>query len=232
MPRKRKIDHWSPPSYNDFRWVAEYEYDTIRPCDSSSEGCTCDGYNRCAEIRNAHVTDVSISSCVETFMNGYSDSMLEYCIDRILRIRKIYNPDNWEVDVCGGYYGEEICGVSLDSLVFDKVIDDINVLIQSSTTEQVEYILEMEYGYVLDRIKGLRWEIIDVPVSELAVPNTHYLGKVSQDEEIYSDGSKIPIGIYTLESGKYVLVDGYHRYIEYVKKRNGSHAKIVAGRKR
>ena len=110
----------------DFKYDLEYDYNTYTSC--HERYCNEEGICRCSTIQNAHVVSVNIPNMVNHIYDYYFDDSIStkrnftinsilggvskeidiYTIDRILRINKAYEPSNWEVQVCGGYYGEEI----------------------------------------------------------------------------------------------------------------------------
>ena len=124
-----------------FQYCTEYDYDSLTSC--SENGCDDEGICRCSTIENAHIISVNITSMINDIYPSYFDKSLAtkrnstinsilggvskeidiYTIDRILRINKVYEPTNWEINVCGGYYGQEI-----DNLVISINPNDLSKL--------------------------------------------------------------------------------------------------------
>ena len=85
--------------------------------------------------------------CSHFDTSGVSKEIDIYTIDRILRINKVYEPTNWEVQVCGGYYGQEIDDVILDDSVARKVEDQLDKAFDiiskavDNRQEQIKYLM-------------------------------------------------------------------------------------------
>jgi hypothetical protein len=97
-------------------------------CETS--GCDEEGICRCGKIVDEHVMSVDLSLVTdeiydqlfprenqsdkrenilsEIFYGG--EKVDKYCIYRILAINESYYPENWRVNISGGYYGDEIDG--------------------------------------------------------------------------------------------------------------------------
>lgn len=191
---------------------------------SGRHGCNCDGMCRCSTIEGAHVKEVSIKSVVEHIKkeNKIKCSELEdYCMDRLARAYKMYNPDTWEVEVCTGYYGEEIKAVTFNN--YSDLCKALNEMLEiKSAKNKIEYILKKEYGYLLESLKKAKYLIETIPTDSILLKsNTEYVKKVSP-EDFYSDTEyKLIRGIVRPEDGvkgKYRLIDGFHRVITTKKK--------------
>ena len=64
----------------------------------------CDGYNRCFRIISTRVESVDLVSIMNSYKYQTKLSEIEtYCLDRILRIEKLYDKNSFEVNTCGGY---------------------------------------------------------------------------------------------------------------------------------
>lgn len=187
----------------------DYDYDRTH--------CTCnDSICRCTEIINTHINSIDVNHIVQELYNTHSrtDSYTDmYCFNRICYKFGIYDKDNYWIETCGGYYGDEIKGVWFENeeQVYDAYY---NVLACKTDAEKIKYILELEYGYLTDIISN----ITNVYFSETTPKNIYppqldYLKKVDAKViEAYRDW-KAPIGICINESGRYKLIDGYHRFV-------------------
>lgn len=192
---------------------AEYDYDNYNACAHSSDCCK-DDYCRCGVIQNAHVTSVNADYIVKAITKDCTDTMLVYCVDRILRASKALELHSWEVNVCGGYYGEEVEGVRLESKVQDELIKMISSLEKLTPIEMVKKALEYEYGYVLPRLqKCTDVKIITVSLSKVKMFNDEYLRKVSKEAVEFYKKYDLPRGVCVYKGGCYSLVDGYHRML-------------------
>ncbi len=193
-------------------YLAEYQYDRTQ--------CTgeCTDYCRCTHIINTRVTDVYMNSVVAEVIGKKKTKkpdVLQYAIDRILTIHKLWDASNWEVHISDGYYWEEVSGCSLDWQIASKVCDAIKRISKcSSDSEIIQLLLEQEYGYLLPGLKNKTWTIMLVSRdSIIAGQEGHYrkLDRTIVDRYKEYDYN-LPICVCIQENGGYRLIDGYHRY--------------------
>jgi hypothetical protein len=206
-----------------FKYHLEYDYDATRDC--SAHGCDDEGICRCSSIENAEVIAIRIPSVVNEIYANYFDNTLStkrnstintilggvtkeielYTIDRILRINKAYEPTNWEIQVCGGYYGQEIDDIILDEL--ERAFDLIDL------TERIEYLLKLEYGHILPALQGLKYSIETVERDSIIFGSDEHYRKVNTESlDHYSDKNYTGIrGVALVKDGRFRLIDGYHR---------------------
>ena len=215
-----------------FRYNVNYDYSDYRNCDAY--GCDDEGICRCGTIENAHVLTVDIPSIVnEIYANHFDNSLATkrnstinsilggvskeidiYTIDRILRINKAYEPSNWEVQVCGGYYGQEIDDVLLENSVAQKIEDQINEALSIiDLTSRIEYLLMLEYGNILPALQGRQYSLETVERDSIIFgSDEHYRRVNTKSLDHYSDKNYDGIrGIALVKDGKFRLIDGYHR---------------------
>lgn len=216
----------------DFTYDLRYDYDNYTSC--SESGCNEEGICRCSIIENAHVISVNIPSMVNHIYANYFDDSIStkrnstinsilggvskeidiYTIDRILRINKVYEPSNWEVQVCGGYYGEEIDDVILEDSVAKKIENQLeeafNII---DLTERIEFLLMLEYGSILPELKGCKYSVETHERDSIIFGSDKHYRKVNtKNLEHYSDKSYQGIRGIALDKGdKLRLIDGYHR---------------------
>ena len=216
----------------DFNYCVNYDYDSYTSC--SESGCDEEGICRCSTIEDAHVVSVNITSMAEKIHDSYYDNSLStkrnstinsilggvskeidlYTIDRILRINKAYEPSNWEVQVCGGYYGQEIDDVILYDSVAKKIEDDIDKAFDViDLTERIEFLLMLEYGSILPELKNLQYSIENIERDSIIFGSDKHYRKVNIESfEHYSDKNYKGIrGIALVKGDKLRLIDGYHR---------------------
>ena len=154
---------------NDFKYMVSYDYDTIYSCEES--GCNEEGICRCGHITNTYLNKVDVSAIVtniysEIFDNsistkrnnvinslwGISSEIQKYTIDRILRVNKIWKPEFWNINVSGGYYGQEIDEVILIEDMVLKINSQLEMAFQiDNLSERVEYLLTIENGFILEK---------------------------------------------------------------------------------
>lgn len=81
-------------------------------------GCICNDWPcRCTTIRNTWIENIDINKVMtELLHNNFikTNKLTEidlYCFDRICRVNDIWDKYLYDIEVCPGYYGEEIHGV-------------------------------------------------------------------------------------------------------------------------
>jgi hypothetical protein len=161
--------------------------------------------NSKASIRNSKINSV---------LGNITDDIDKYTIDRILRINGVYKTSNWEILVCGGYYGQEIDQVILDdslALKIDKQLEEAFEIID--ITKRIEYLLTLEYGYILPELKDCKYEADTIERDKLVFGSDgHYRKITSEDLSHYSDKNYDSYrGIVMSKGNEYRLIDGYHR---------------------
>jgi hypothetical protein len=206
------------------QYEVEYDYERSQ--------CTCNAYEdgdycRCTTIERAWVESINVHQVIEKFYKKYcpeQSKINRYCFDRICTAFKIYDKDHYEVESCGGYYGEEIEGVYFDneSGLLEAFAD---LLALETDIEKIKYVLEIEYGYLLERIKNKTVAKIEmVNTDSIVLPQQEYFVKL--DREVIEDykNRDLPIAVCLKEKEivseffdrynyRYILVDGYHRFI-------------------
>jgi hypothetical protein len=190
--------------------------------------CTCDAYDRldycrCTTIERAWVASINVKEVIKYLYERYSKSQSEineYCFDRICSAFKIYDKDLYEVESCCGYYGEEIGGVYFEDE--EKIVEAYNKLLElTSDIEKIKYVLELEYGYLIDRVSiKTSATIEEVSTEKIKLPQQEYFVKLSKKViEDYKD-RKLPVAVCIKHKDRfhdvfdtYTLVDGYHRFV-------------------
>jgi hypothetical protein len=197
----------------------EVEYDYER-----SE-CTCNAYERgdycrCTTIDHAWVESIDVKEVISKLYMKYCKEHSEinaYCFDRICSIFKVYDKDYYEIESCYGYYGEEIGGIYFSNE--KKIVEAFNeVLARDSDIEKIKYVLELEYSYLLERVKNKTIARIEmVNIDSIVLPQQEYFIKL--DREVIEDykNRDLPIAVCLNEKDsycdKYILIDGYHRFV-------------------
>jgi hypothetical protein len=215
-----------------FKYITDYDYSDYRDC--SSYGCDEEGICRCSTIEDAHVISVNIpnmagviysdyfddtlatkrNSTINSILGGVSKEIDIYTIDRILRINKVYEPTNWEVQICGGYYGQEIDNIILEDSIARKIEDQLDKAFDLIyLTERIEYLLMLEYGSVLPALQGLKYSIETVERDSIIFGSDEHYRKVNTKSlDYYSDNHYGGIrGIALVKNDRFRLIDGYHR---------------------
>lgn len=215
-----------------FRYHLDYDYNDYRDC--SGYGCDEEGICRCGTIEDAHVISVNIplmvgeiyanyfdnslstkrNSTINSILGGVSKEIDIYTIDRILRINKAYEPTNWEVQVCGGYYGQEIDDIILEDDVAQKIEEQLDKAFSIiDLSERVEYLLMLEYGKILPELENRQYSIETVERDSIIFGSDEHYRKVNTENlDHYSDKNYQGIrGIALVKDGRFRLIDGYHR---------------------
>lgn len=190
--------------------------------DYSRTDCICRNdehydYCRCTSIINEEVTsvdfDIVLQKLTEEISAYYKTTDIQdYCLDRIFTKAKLYDASAYDITVEPGYYGQELGGVYINVSWLQKAIDEFFKLNEES--KQIEYVLKLEYGYLLDSVKDCNWSIRDVEKCNISL-NDEYK-KLAETVDRYADKSfDKPRGIYLKIPGtdRYRIIDGYHRYI-------------------
>jgi len=216
MPRK-KSEIRIPDMNKNWHYSSgvDYDYDTYSNCEA--EGC--DGICRCSRLTNLRVTHVNINYFADSVSNNMNLNqkdpqhlILRYCVDRILRLHKAYESSVWNVDVCSSYYGEEVCGVSLDSDLANNLKREFKKLLIAKNP--IEFVLKQEYDHLLPELENENWELRKVPFKNLHLGAIRHMQKINRKEsKIYENY----IGALAVclpaedEPDHYRVIDGYHR---------------------
>jgi len=193
-----------------FQYCTEYDYDSQTSC--SESGCDDEGICRCSTIENAHIISVNVTSMVNDIYPSYFDKSLstkrnntinsilggtskeidKYTIDRILRINKVYEPTNWEINVCGGYYGQEIDNIILEDSIARKLEEQIDEALSIiELTTRVEYLLNLEYGHILPSLQNCQYSVETIERDKIIFGNDNHYKKINlKNIEHYSDKTK------------------------------------------
>lgn len=207
------------PSYF-CRWAVDFEYDYDRNCDRAG----CDSICRCGRFSNVRASSVSLTPDHITVEEQYVDragknrkrtstvSLIErYCIDRLMRVHKVYDTSLYEAHISGGYYGEEIVGASFENE--RAMLSDIQEMLNlSSDAEKVKFVLHAEYAAILDVIQDLQAVATEIVDLKKLVGNDEYITRLKRDYSGYSFGAEdLPVGVAVRVSGGIRIIDGYHR---------------------
>ena len=137
-----------------------------------------------------------------------------YTIDRILRSYKIWENENWNIEIEGGYYGQETGDVTIKEAIADKIEAELWLVFALPTLkEKIEYLLKVEYGKVLPELSNCNYESIVIDKEDVIFGVEKHLNKVmKKDLDFYSDKNYSGIrGIVVKSGDKWRIVDGYHR---------------------
>ena len=220
----------------DYTYSTDYNYHTEHSCESS--GCYDEGICRCGQIEDTYVNSVNLSSLTrEIYFQFIPENVKsrkretriseilyggpivdQYCIYRILVINKAFDTSYWEVNICGGYYGQEIDDVTIDASILFKINEQCEKLFQLETlSEKLRYVLELEYGFLLDDVKDCEFELISIYKNHIDFKklNQNHINNVKMEDLSHYNISNydLPRGIVRGEIDNYKVIDGFHRII-------------------
>jgi len=213
-----------------------YNYDNEYHCDEHS--CDNEGICRCSTIENARIEYVDIKRIVDEIYTLYFDNSKStkrhniinsilygvgkeidiYTIDRIVRAHKIWKSDNWDISIEGGYYGEEFGDIKIIDSLAKRIERDLDSAFDiEDLDKRIEFILNIEYGYILPELVNSKYEIIEIKKSDIIFgSDTHYKKIQTENLEHYSNKNYSGIrGIVKEKDGKFRLIDGYHRVYKF-----------------
>jgi hypothetical protein len=220
----------------DYTYCTDYDYNTEYSCDTS--GCYDEGICRCGRIENAVVKSVNLSSLTEEIYSQlmpenkksrkresriseilYGGSIVDkYCIYRILVVNRVFLTDCWEVNTTSSYYGDEVDSVTIEPSTLNKINSQCEKLFSLETlSDKLKYVLELEYGYVLDDVKDCEFELVSIYKNHIdfkKLSQNHIRNVKMEDLSHYSISNYyLPRGIVRGEIDNYKIVDGFHRII-------------------
>lgn len=212
--------------WDDFQYKIDYDYDR------NNDNCECgDDYCRCSTIENTRINNINlveITKQIGEFLN--TDEFTEYIINRILTACKLYDEDNWDVKICGGYYGEEIDGIYINN---PALVEDWLIKIENANTNEDKLLiaLECEYGYILDELKDIKsWTIETINKGNLKIGQREHYRKLDRKIVENYKSFPYPLGVcianINVNVNGYKLIDGYHRVLA----KDDSEIKIIVGR--
>ena len=221
---------------NDFSSSVGYDYDREYFCESN--GCDREGICRCSSINNITIDTINLSNLTDNIyyqLNGnpsksqkrdlkistilYGGEIVDkYCIYRLLVYYKVFDTESWSIDVVGGYYGEEIGDVSIDSPLFKRLQSSILELggLQS-LSDKLKFCLNLEYGHILPELETVDFEVISIYKTYIDFKklNQEHIENCKQEDLTHysSQNYSLPRGIVKRKGDTYTIVDGYHRII-------------------
>ncbi len=72
--------------------------------------------------------------------------------------------------------------------------------------------MRMEHSGRGQDLTGARWGLVEIPIADIVIPNPHHMRAVENEPDYYVDlDLRQPVGLVRLRSGRYFLLDGYHR---------------------
>ena len=193
-----------------YRWDIDIDYNL------NNSHCDCDSICRCGIITNIRVEEVAIISMVHTYVEAFNiitkvKELDKYCINRIFTNNKVWNADLWDIDICNGYYGEEISGAYLCNE--REINNQIEKMLSLEDNKKIEYVLNLEYGYILEDLVGCNYMIDKVDKGFIKFGQREYVKKIKVEKYYSDDKYNYPRGIVIKDGENYRLIDGYHRVL-------------------
>jgi uncharacterized phage protein (TIGR01671 family) len=142
-----------------------------------------------------------------------SEGMTEIVKD-IRSLEHIRAGSNWEIEVGGGYYGQEIESFKLKEDIIGRLETDLESAFEiTDLTKRIEFILNLENGWIIDEVKDSKYELQEVDRDDIIFGNLeHYKRVQREDLDFYSDRNYKGIrGIVKKNGDKWKIIDGYHR---------------------
>lgn len=186
----------------------EVSYDSV--CGCYTETCESD-YGRCNVIQNARVVGVDVLEIARTLAVQEENVPDWFLADRVLRAMEVYKPEVWDIAVRGGYYGEEIESVILKPDLASNVGNVLESLVKLPTTGRIQELLNLEYGYLLDSLKGLRWREEKVHKDSLIFGAKDHYQKLDRERLAAYAKYPLPKGCVIPDGERFKVIDGYHR---------------------
>lgn len=201
--------------------------------------CGCDGdtgcrseYGKCNVIRDFKITKVNPEYLAECCLRNKDVShLVRYTTYRIISQSALARKDNWEGDIGRGYYGQELHGYTFSNLKEVERVEQALLQITEDKTEKqlLNIALEFEYGYVLDSLQGKSVTTMHVEHHKIVPVAREHYNRLDRDQveryvEKYTEKDlggdefrKLPVCVVLKDGDTYRLIDGYHRYMAYVR---------------
>jgi len=220
----------------DFKYSIDYDYNTSYSCKES--GCNEEGICRCGVIYDQCINSVDINDIVGQIYSEYFDNSIStkrensinsilygitkeidlYTIDRVLRYFKLWEPYNWDMEIEGGYYGQEMGDITISPNIVNGVESHLDIAFSiDDLSGRIEYLLGLEYGHLLPELVGCKYEVIEVNKEDIIFGSDSHYEKVKYKKlDHYLDPKYHGIrGVVLLKERKvgnqWRLIDGYHR---------------------
>lgn len=209
----------------------EYSCHEIFSCDTF--GCTEEGICRCSTIASVEIQKINLEALSEQLYSQIKtygihanrenkiinllwdynpDVINRWCIDRLLSINKVWNVNNVEYTFQSGYYGEEIDSFYLNNTLFEKLSSQIETVINlDSLKERVLFLLELEYGKILENLVDKKFDVKLIDIEKIIFPKQSHKNKVDSKTLHYYNKYNLPKGLVEKKGNYFHVVDGYHR---------------------
>lgn len=206
MKNKEELFNKIIKTFNNISYAdgVKRDYETQYPCNGD---CSDGGYCRCGKIYETSIK-IDYLRFLKEELELKQDSILHYCIERLLSLHKVYHPDSYEIEIEIGYYGEEIGETTFINMSLLR--EDLQLLFEMESEEQMlQFVLYREYGYLIDVAKDISPSIIEITKNQIYHTND-YFKKVELIERYINWPLPVCL-VKELRPNLYSIVDGFHR---------------------
>jgi uncharacterized protein YwgA len=202
-----------------------YDYDRVEAYDHD-ERCA-DDYCRCSSLENFSISSISGNEFVN-YIKSYLGVEHSRFDNDIFNICEKLTTDDFEFEVSGGYYGEELDSITLENYgVIEKLAGifsikgyrkaKLNQIYNNTEHDNLELdayvkkLLTEEYGYVIDVLDNHKFKIIDIDTKDIVFPQKEYDNFIKVQELCDYKNIDDICGLVRFVGNKYHVIDGYHR---------------------
>jgi hypothetical protein len=207
----------------DFKYYVDYSRDVGYHCNENG----CDDICRCGTIDDVEIKPLSLAHAHSIAEKRIKGSKLDVYI-AMMFLRRLLTPEEFSWNKCGGYYGEEIDSITLESVDrLNAAIDEYNA---ASQVERLKFVLGAEYGEVKPDFSSIEMKNVKISsVHDLTPKNP--LKKKKFDEYVndiagvfkhkkhgpvrYKNkvDQELLVPIVRCDSSEeYVVIDGRHKF--------------------
>lgn len=219
----------------DFNYYLSYA--CCRECDTNNHYRNCENSGIC---RNKIISNFSIKKIIDSsslfkdmidkiyLRNVKSDvSFFEYALDRLFAnfSKKRDLNEIFIANIGKRYYGEEILDIKIFSI---DIIDILSIINNLNNTELINFVLENEYGYLLNELKNCYYTEDIIDINKVKISNPVYYN--SLDSNIVY-GYKDYKNFISIIDKNYRIIDGYHRFAAASQIRNDKEILVIVADK-
>lgn len=220
-----KMTDYQLDTDKDFHYHTTIDFNESNDC--ASYGCGDDGYCRCGRLVNPKVTSFGGISAKDLIKGDIEDELDRYALERVMR--HTLSPDMFEVNVCSGYYGEEVASVKLVNVdALARKLEGFNRL--EVGAQRLQMALTLEYGYLLPEVESVsQWSVLNLNVKDVHVDGPT-LKRVNEDVvSRYCRHEPEIVGVVVDGKGEkpYRLVDGFHRWTAWMNGKKRRKVKVI-----
>jgi len=161
-------------------------------------------YDCYTHIERVILTEADLESIARDITTNDFDA---YCAERIMTHFSWYDDDMWDFDWRTYYYGDEVFGAKPENLT--EVSDTIDRCLALPEDERIPFLLELEYGYLLDVVKNRTWVIETIDKEDIIFGSQYHKTEVIERYKNYT----LPVCIVLETPEGLTLIDGYHRFV-------------------